>query len=70
MTTENRPRISAGLIAGVLIVVLILAAALAYGIHSGIRARVEASGNLARQTEASEAPTVAVVHPESVAPAA
>ncbi|HEY4362298.1 MAG TPA: efflux RND transporter periplasmic adaptor subunit [Bryobacteraceae bacterium] len=70
MTPQNRPRVSVGLIAGVLIVVLILAAALAYGIHSGIRARVEASGNLARQTETSEAPPVAVVHPEAVAPAA
>ncbi len=70
MTTESRPRISAGLIAGVLIVVVIAAAALTYGIHSGIRARVEASGTLARQTDAAEAPTVVVVHPESVAPAA
>jgi RND family efflux transporter MFP subunit len=72
MTNENRavPRITTAVIAGVLIVALIAAAALTYGIHSGIRARVEASGTLARQTETSEVPTVSVVHPEAVAPAA
>jgi RND family efflux transporter MFP subunit len=71
MTTENRatPRITTAVIAGVLIVALIATAALTYGIRSGIRARVEASGILAHQTEISEAPTVSVVHPESVAPA-
>jgi RND family efflux transporter MFP subunit len=59
---------SPGLIAGMLIVIALVAAALGIGIHTGIRTRVEATGNLTRDTQQSSTPLVSVEHPKSIAP--
>ena len=48
---------------------VIAALALTFGIRSGIRARVEAKGSLAQQTQDSAVPVVAVEHPQKAAPA-